>query len=230
MYSKSKFLIVSFLLIFLLGVIANLAMAQEARTTTYTTTTTTETEATTVPTARAGIKAGLNISNLYIDDVDDENVRFGFNAGFYAQIFSSEVFAIQPEILYSTKGNRATYDNIFMGQGDIKLNLNYLEMPVLAVIKLGTAAELHVGPYWSYLLALNTDIDGDTDTYDELDRDNFRSWDFGIAGGVGLNFGATQIGVRYSQGLRKLANSDEAEAMLGDAKNSCAQLYIAFSM
>jgi hypothetical protein len=63
-----------------------------------------------------------------------------------------------------------------------------------------------------------------------LDRDNFRDWDFGLAGGIGLNFGATQIGVRYSQGLRKIANSDEAEAFLGDAKNSCAQLYIAFSM
>jgi hypothetical protein len=25
--------------------------------------------------ARAGIKGGLNVSNLYIDDIDDENAR-----------------------------------------------------------------------------------------------------------------------------------------------------------
>ena len=117
-----------------------------------------------------------------------------------------------------------------MGEGEAKFNLNYLEVPVLAVIKLGGAAELHFGPYWSYLLSANIDYDGDTDTFDELDRDDFRDWDFGIAGGVGLNFGATQIGVRYSKGLRKLENSSNAEAMVGDAKNSCAQLYIAFSM
>lgn len=228
MHSKSKFLIVSFLLIFLLGVIANLAMAQDMTTTTSTTTT--ETETATTSTARAGIKGGLNVSNLYVDDVDDENARFGFNVGLYAQLFSSDVFAIQPELLYSTKGTRTTYDNVLMGEGDAKFNLNYLEVPVLAVIKLGGAAELHFGPYWSYLLSVNTDIDGDTDTFNELDRDNFRSWDFGIAGGVGLNFGATQIGIRYSKGLRKLENSNEAEALVGDAKNSCAQLYIAFSM
>jgi hypothetical protein len=231
MYSKSKFLIVSFLLIFLLGVLANLAMAQESTSTDATTTTTTKTEnETATRTARGGIKGGLNVSNLYVDDVNDENARFGFNVGLYAQLFSSEVFAIQPELLYSTKGTRTTYDNILMGEGDAKFNLNYLEVPVLAVIKLGEVAEIHFGPYWGYLLAANIDYDGDTDSFDELDRDNFRDWDFGLAGGVGLNFGATQIGVRYTQGLKKLANSNEADALLGDAKNSCAQLYIAFSM
>lgn len=231
MFSKSKFLIVGFLLIFILGLIANLAIAQDTSTTTYSTTTTTTTEEeTTTSTARAGIKGGLNVSNLYVDDVDDENARFGFNVGLYAQLFSSEVFAIQPELLYSTKGTRTTYDNLLMGEGDAKFNLNYLEVPVLAVIKLGSAAELHFGPYWGYLLSANIDVDGDTNTFDELDRDSFRSWDFGLAGGVGLNFGSTQIGVRYSKGLRKLADSNEAEDLVGDAKNSCAQLYIAFSM
>jgi hypothetical protein len=229
MHSKSKFLIVSFLLILFLGLIANLALAQDTSTTTYSTTTTT-TETKTTSTARGGIKGGLNVSNLYVDDVDDENARFGFNVGLYAQLFSSEVFAIQPELLYSTKGTRTTYDNLLMGEGDAKFNLNYLEVPVLAVIKLGSAAEIHFGPYWGYLLGANIDVDGDTDTFDELDRDSFRSWDFGLAGGLGLNFGSTQIGVRYSKGLRKLADSDDAEALVGDAKNSCAQLYIAFSM
>lgn len=230
MHSKSKFLIVSFLLIILLGLIANLAIAQDTSSTTYSATTTTQSETLKTSTARVGIKGGLNVSNLYVDDVDDENARFGFNVGLYAQLFSSEVFAIQPELLYSTKGTRTTYDNILMGEGEAKFNLNYLELPLLGVLKLGESAELHFGPYWGYLLAASMDFDGDTDTYDELDRDNFRDLDFGLAGGVGLNFGATQIGVRYSQGLKKIANSSDAEVLLGDAKNSCAQLYIAFNM
>jgi hypothetical protein len=116
MYSKSKFLIVSFLLIFLLGLIANLAIAQDTSNTTYSATTTTQTETVKTSTARAGIKGGLNVSNLYVDDVDDENARFGFNVGLYAQLFSSEVFAIQPELLYSTKGTKTTYDNVLMGR------------------------------------------------------------------------------------------------------------------
>lgn len=225
MYSKSKFLIVSFILIFILGVIANLVIAQD----TYSTTTTTTTETVRTPTARGGLKGGLNISNLYVDEVNDENARFGFNVGLYAQLFSSEFFAIQPELLYSTKGTKVSYDDIVRGEGDRKFNLNYIELPVLAVIKLGGAAELHFGPYWGYLVGVSDDYDGDTDDYQELDRDAFRNWDFGLAGGVGINFGATQIGARYSKGLRKIADSNYAESYVGDAKNSCAQLYIAFN-
>lgn len=228
MYSKSKFLIVSFLLIFILGVIANLAVAQDMGTT-YSTTTTTTTETTHPSTARAGIKGGLNVSNLYVDEVDDENARFGFNAGFYAQIFSSEVFAIQPELLFSTKGTKTMYNNVIQGNGSTKFNLNYIELPVLAVFKLGDAAEIHFGPYWGYLLGANISRNGDTNTFQELDRDSFRSWDFGLAGGLGFNFGAAQIGARYTYGLREIADSSSARSQLGNAKNSCAQLYIAFN-
>src|SRR5690242_15593416 len=60
---------------------------------------------------KAGIKGGLNVSNLYIDDVHDENARLGFNVGLYGQLFATEGFAIQPELLYSTKGSKAEYDN-----------------------------------------------------------------------------------------------------------------------
>lgn len=177
---------------------------------------------------RAGIKGGLNVSNLYVDDVDDENPRFGFNVGVYGQIFSSDVFAIQPEILFSTKGSRATYD-VLGAEGDVKFNLNYIDIPVLAVFKLGDAAEIHVGPYFGYLLSANVDIDGDVDDFDELDRDHFKAWDYGLSAGVGFNFGSTQIGARYNYGLQKLADSDAADAALGDSKNSNAQVYIAFS-
>jgi hypothetical protein len=213
MHSKSKFFIGSFLLIVLLGLIANLAVAQS--------------------TARVGIKGGFNVSNLYVDDVDDENPRIGFHAGVYGQIFSSDVFAIQPEILFSTKGSRGEYSEgfgPFTADGDIKFNLNYLELPVLAVFKLGDAAEIHVGPYFSYLLSANVDVDGDIDGYEDLERDNFNAWDYGIAAGVGFNLGNAQIGARYNYGLQKLANSDGADAVLGDSKNSCAQVYISFNL
>src|SRR5687768_1781133 len=89
---------------------------------------------------RAGIKGGLNVSNLYIDEVDDENARYGFNVGVYGQLFSSDVFAIQPELLFSTKGTKAEYGGNVFDQ-TIKFNLNYLDLPVLAVFKLGESAE-----------------------------------------------------------------------------------------
>ncbi|HKZ36206.1 MAG TPA: porin family protein [Chryseolinea sp.] len=179
---------------------------------------------------RAGIKGGLNVSNLYIDEVDDENARYGFNVGVYGQLLSSDVFAIQPELLFSTKGTKAEYGGSLFDQ-TVKFNLSYLDLPVLAVFKLGESAEIHVGPYVSYLLNANISHDGDLGSgVDDLDRDNFKSFDYGLSGGFGLNFGNFQVGARYNYGLAKIADDNDAEIFLGDSKNSVAQLYVAFNL
>lgn len=182
-------------------------------------------------TARAGVKAGMNVSNLYLgDNVHDENARIGFNGGFYGQILSSEVFAIQPELLYSTKGTRADYQGFVIDQ-KVRFNLNYIDVPVLAVFKLGPSAEIHAGAYGSYLLNANIEYEGNVaNGVDELDRDHFKSYDYGLVGGFGLNFGAAQIGARYNLGLVKLADSNAARNQIGDSKNSVGQLYLALNL
>lgn len=181
------------------------------------------------PDARVGIKGGLNVSNLYVDEVTDENARVGFNAGLYGQILATDAFALQPELLYSTKGSENEFDGVI--DQTVKFNLNYLELPVLAVFKLGNAAELHAGAYGSYLLRANVSYSGDLgDGGEDLDRDNFKSFDYGLVGGLGLNFGDLQVGARYNYGLVELANSDNAEAILGDSKNSVAQIYLAVNL
>lgn len=184
---------------------------------------------TAVAQARAGIKGGLNVSNLYIDDVDDNNARFGFNVGLFGQILASETFAIQPELLYSTKGSKADYEGAI--NQTVKYNLNYLDLPVLAVFKLGESAEIHIGPYASYLLGANVSYSGNLASGTEkVDKDQLKSFDYGLAGGFGLNFGAVQVGARYNYGLAKIADSDAARLFLGDSKNSVAQLYLSLNL
>jgi Outer membrane protein beta-barrel domain len=178
---------------------------------------------------RAGVKGGLNVSNLYIDDINDENARYGFNIGVYGQVLSSDVFAIQPELLFSTKGSKATYDGLI--DQTVKYNLNYLDLPVLAVFKLGKSAEIHVGPYASYLLNANISYSGDVaNGVDEVNKDNLKSFDYGLIGGFGINFGALQVGARYNYGLVKIADSDAAKVLLGNSKNSVAQIYLSFNL
>ncbi len=178
--------------------------------------------------ARAGIKGGLNVSNLYVDEVTDENARYGFNVGFFGQVLSSDVAALQLELLYSTKGSRNFYDGAF--DQEIKYNLNYLDLPVLAVFKLGKAAEIHVGGYASYLLNANISYSGVFNGTDEVKKDDLKSFDYGLVGGVGFNFGAFQIGARYNYGLAKIADSNIAETFIGDSKNSVAQIYLALNL
>lgn len=102
---------------------------------------------------------------------------------------------------------------------------------MLAVFKLGKVAEIHAGVYGAYLIGANIKSDGDLgDWFDDLDRDNFETMDYGLAGGVGLNFGGVQVGARYNMGLQEIAKSNGARSVLGNSKNSLAQLYIAFPL
>lgn len=180
---------------------------------------------------RAGIKGGLNWSNLIVDDVNTRNDRIGFHAGVYGQLFSSRAFTIQPEVNFSTKGNKIER-NVGVIDQEYKFNLSYIDIPVLAVFKLGRVAEIHVGPYWAYLVGANIDRDGDVaDTFDRVDRDNFEKWDYGLAGGLGFNLGkGAQLGARYNYGMKDIARSSGAQDMLGDTRNSVGQIYLAFNL
>ncbi len=182
--------------------------------------------------AKAGIKGGLNLSNLYVDQADDDKARIGWHAGFYGQLFASEAFAIQPEVNFSTKGTGVTRIDNNSARYESNFNLNYIDIPILAVFKLGRVAEIHLGAYWAYLLGAeirNNDRDPDNE-FDTIDRDNFDDWDYGLVGGIGFNLGeAAQLGVRYNYGLNEIADSRGARRLFGDAKNQVAQLYLAFN-
>lgn len=182
--------------------------------------------------ARTGIKGGLNISNLYVNDVHDENARLGWHAGFYGQLFASEGFAIQPEINFSTKGTGVTKIDNNSARYEQKFNLMYLDIPVLAVFKLGDVAEVHAGPYWSYLLgaSIKNPNNDPNNEFLTVDRDNFDDWDYGLVGGIGFNLGkSAQLGARYNYGLNEIAESAGARRALGNAKNQVAQLYLSFN-
>ena len=81
---------------------------------------------------RAGIKGGLNWSNLIVDDVNTRHDKFGFHAGVYGQLFASRAFTIQPEVNFSTKGNKIETDVGVIDQ-EYKFNLSYIDIPVLAL-------------------------------------------------------------------------------------------------
>jgi hypothetical protein len=178
---------------------------------------------------RVGIKGGFNFSNLYVNDANSENTRLGWHGGFYGQFLSSEAFAIQPEVNFSTKGSRVTQHAGIIDQ-ETKYNFSYIDIPVLAVFKLGTVAEIHAGPYWSYLVNANVTSNGDLGNGSKtFDRSNFDDWDYGLVGGIGFNLGGVQLGARYNYGLNTIARSSLAKTMLGNSKNQVAQLYLSFN-
>lgn len=181
-------------------------------------------------TPRTGIKGGLNASTLYINDVEDRNERIGFHVGVFTQIPVSSFFAIQPELQYSTKGVSANY-NLLGATGRSSFNLNYVELPVLATFKLGNSVDLQAGPYASYLLNSKVSTKGDLGSdFQNVNRDNFNSFDYGIAGGLNIYFGSAMLGLRYGQGLQPVASHGAARLLMGKAKNAVGQVSLGFTI
>ena len=177
-------------------------------------------------TASFGFKGGLNFSNLYTDNVDDNNVLTGFNAGLYAKFPISKGIAIQPEISYTTKGAELVYNNAFVN-GVAKFNVNYIEVPVLLVMNITDNFNLHVGPYAAYMVSGKTSNDSNLiSTQRELDTKDFNKFDAGLAGGLGIDLDVVNFGVRYNYGLTKIAKQSNTSFISSDAKNSVLSVYV----
>ena len=173
-----------------------------------------------------GVKGGLNMSNLYTDDADDENVLFGFNAGVYATLPVSDFIAIQPELLFTTRGSKLEYNNA-LAQGNVKLKLNYIELPLLVRVNITKNFNIHAGGYASYMVSAKSTGDGDFEFEDQYNTDDFNKFDAGLAGGIGVDFSPLSVGLRYNYGLTTIEKDGDDSS---DLKNSNLSLYLSYKL
>jgi len=181
---------------------------------------------------RFGVKGGANFSNFRVDDLEDNNVKVGLNLGLFMKLPVSEAVAIQPELLYSSKGAKLTYDNFVQGEGEYRFNFNYLELPVMGVFHIGDVFNIQVGPYISYLTSANIkNMDDDLDIQDiaDLDEGDFNRIDYGLAAGIGFDFNGFIVGARYTHGFKEVGESGSiAGEFTGNSKNSVGTIFIGF--
>ncbi|MDD2197389.1 MAG: porin family protein [Bacteroidales bacterium] len=182
--------------------------------------------------SRFGIKGGLNVSTLTTDEFDDKNLKPGFHIGIFNKVSLGEALAIQPELLFITKGAKYSYDNPLV-EGDTKFNLNYIELPVKVVVNLLEIFEVQFGPYVGYLVSAKSETNAEVLNFwniaseDEIDRKQFKAFDYGLSLGVGLDLDPLIVGINYNLGLTPVAEKNEiSNNILGSAKNSVIQAYI----
>lgn len=185
---------------------------------------------TTVEGPSFGLRGGVNFSNLYVEDVDDENMLVGFNAAGFVEIPLNSVVSIQPELGFTTKGSEVRYDNFF-AEGSTKFRLSYIEAPVLLRFNITRGFNIHAGPYVAYLVDArikSEDANGATIDEDELNEDDLERIDFGLAAGLGFEFGGFGVGARYNYGLTTVGKE---QTVLGqtftspDGKNSVLSVF-----
>jgi hypothetical protein len=170
--------------------------------------------------AKFGVKAGLNLSTLSGNYVEQSQIQPGFVLGGFAAVKLSDKFIFQPELLFSFQGSayRNYYDfgNVQSYEQD-NLNLNYLLVPIMAKYYVAKKFSIEVGPQFGFLLTARTNFfsytdagNGYVDSESEDVKDQFKTFDFGINIGGGYDFtDKWGIGLRYNFGLNNaVQNSD----------------------
>jgi hypothetical protein len=185
--------------------------------------------------AQLGVKGGINFSNMYTEDVNDNNVLTSFNAGLYASIPVTKVIAFQPEFLFSRKGSELVYDNAF-ATGTAKFKLNYIEVPLLLKVNLLKNLNIHAGPYFAYLIDAKVTNESNNESFnfeENINNDDFNKFDAGISAGIGLDFESIGIGARYNYGLTTVGKERSFAGTtytFPDGKNSNISVYLALKL
>ena len=173
-----------------------------------------------------GPKLGLNLaswSNVTLSNGDKKVPVMGINIGGVCNFSVNKMFSLQPELLYSGKGN-----NIKNGSYYDKEYINYLEIPILAKVSFGKddfKGFVNLGPYFGYLMGgkdkWNTpvvmgvggsgsqSIDFTKTTTDNLDGTSYTEQqnrlDIGLALGAGVIYklgpGSLMGELRYNVGF-----------------------------
>lgn len=149
------------------------------------------------------LKGGCNFSKNIGNDVSEEiqtivvpAVAFGLRANII------DMFAIQPEVMYSVKGSKIESDGIIANTF-----LHYLEIPILFKLTPSINSKFYPSIFVGPALGINTvadiKVDGNSSKSDETDI--YKDIDFGITMGAGFDFKIKSsrviIDIRYNLGL-----------------------------
>jgi len=155
---------------------------------------------------QAGIKAGINVANVYDSQGEDFDAdpKVGFVGGGFLSIPIGRFFGVQPELLYSQKG--LTMNGSFLGiDYRVQRTLGYLDIPLYLQFKPVPALTLLFGPQYSFLLHRRDKFSSGSYTneqQEDFENDNIRKNVFGVATGFDLTINRFVIGARGAWDLQ----------------------------
>jgi len=176
-----------------------------------------------------GPKAGASLANWIGSDVSGTDAKLGLSAGAFLGIDVANQIRFQPELLYVMKGLKATESGV-----DVKVKLNYLEVPVLIKWMIPTQGtvdpSLFVGlaPAFNMSAKANGSFGGGSLEVDI--KDIIKNIDFGAVFGGGVDFaagtGSFGFDVRYTMGLSSIDDSGSD----ANIKNAAWSAMFAYTM
>ena len=149
-----------------------------------------------------GIKVGANFATL--TELPNVDTRTGLNFGAFFTIKFNDKIAIQGDVLYSQQGAEFDLD---------KVDLDYVNVPIVFKYYLVKRLNLHVGPQFGFLVS-----DFDASEFE----DSYKSTDVSGVVGLGLDLPlGFRVDGRYNFGLTEF---------LPDLKNNVFSLSVGWSI
>ncbi|MGN6418998.1 MAG: porin family protein [Pseudobacter sp.] len=166
-----------------------------------------------------GFKGGANIFKVDGQSFRDE-FKFGYHLGAFGEIYFTDKFGIQPEVLFSQTNFRTgnDFDNVYPdGIGDVKGKLHYLSIPVLLSFRPVNLIAFQIGPQFGTLLNQDKDLVNNG-------KDAFKKGDLSLLAGAQLNLLKFKLGARYVIGLNDINDVGTSNKW----KNQGFQVYVGF--
>lgn len=190
--------------------------------------------------AQIGIRGGINLSRFVGEDVEETEDLLGLNAGLSFQIINIGPISIVPEIYYAEKGTRFTEQLRQFQQMDpetpvnpedvdLEVNLAYLEIPILAKVRLPFLSTRVIHPYvaggpvFGFRLDCSVSFTSNNaeqeiqdcadENFDDFEA-TFNEADRGYVIVTGIDFQVPILGTltldgRYYHGLSRLIENEE---------------------
>jgi len=156
-----------------------------------------------------GIKFGANFADQAVEDIDTKTIT-DFHVGGYLNLNFTEQLGITPEVLFSAQGSK---------QDGVRVDYDYIAIPVMLRIKPVEMLSLQVGPQFSFLTKAEVEDVGDI-------KDQLKKNDFGLAFGAGVHLPVGfNAGIRYVLGFTNV--SDVSEESI---KNRTFQIYVGWTI
>jgi hypothetical protein len=164
---------------------------------------------------KLGLKVGPTLSTASGKDNGNASYLVGVNGGVTANFAFTDMFSVQPELLYSMKGYK--YDNTTKG----KVTHHYVDIPILLRID-ADGPFFEVGPQFGLLVNATQKPDASS-AFERTDE--YNKTDVGYVAGVGYQAdNGLSLGFRYNGGITKLYKAGPVQ----EIRNSAFMLQLGY--
>jgi len=168
-----------------------------------------------------GIRVGANFANVSgIEDINTSS-KFNMTVGVFAVIHFGN-FGLNPEVIYEGRGFKYEESGV-----TLKQKLSYITVPVyLNYYLLNEKLYIQAGPYFGFLMNADLGVSGSLGILAGDNKDQFKSVDYGLGVGAGVNLGRFDVGLRYNLGLGNIAEESGDSSI----KNRVLNVHMGFKI